>query len=283
MTTIAALLRLARISNLPTVWSNVLAAAVVAEAIEAHSLAVILAAMSALYTGGMFLNDAFDKDIDARMRPDRPIPSGAITSRAVWIIGIALLAIGVAILSLFGTASTLSGVALAAAILFYDAWHKGNPLSPLLMGTCRGLVYLGTGLALGSALTPPLVIAAFAVLFYVAGLTSAAKGGTFQSLATSWPVILLALPAIAALTDGYDISRLALLLAAIAACGIGIAIRQLQSGVPSSRERAVGLLIAIIAVMDAVVATTHGSPTVGLICLGLFILTLLLHRFVPGT
>ena len=33
------------------------------------------------YIGGMYLNDAFDRDIDARERPERPIPSGHVGAR----------------------------------------------------------------------------------------------------------------------------------------------------------------------------------------------------------
>jgi len=283
VTILAAALRLARISNLPTVWSNVLAASVLAEGTELRCLALVLLAMSALYTGGMVLNDAFDRNIDARERPERPIPSGAISTETVWLLGCALLAAGVALLALFGVASALGGVVLAGLVLLYDAWHKGNPLSPLIMGACRALVYLGTALAIGPALPPSVAFAAAALMLYVAGLTRAAKGGTFQSLETWWPAALLGIPAAVALIEGYNLSGLAISLAVVAAAVIGYAISQLRTGAASDRERAVGLMIAAIALMDAVTAVTHGSPRVALVCAALFLLTLALQRVVPGT
>ena len=93
------LLVLGRVSNLPTVWSNCLAGwwlgSVRYEAV-AHSgydaanlvpdishfwkLPLMLLSVSLLYTGGMFLNDAFDEEYDRLRRPERPIPSGKITS-----------------------------------------------------------------------------------------------------------------------------------------------------------------------------------------------------------
>jgi 4-hydroxybenzoate polyprenyltransferase len=90
---LSALLRLARISNLPTVWSNVLAASVLAGGMSAAAIAQVMLAMSLLYTGGMFLNDAFDERIDSRERPDRPLPSGVLSSQMVWVSGLGLLAI----------------------------------------------------------------------------------------------------------------------------------------------------------------------------------------------
>ena len=59
-------LRLGRVSNLPTVWTNVLAGGILAGADPAHPLVLVpLLAASLLYVGGMYLNDAFDAEIDA--------------------------------------------------------------------------------------------------------------------------------------------------------------------------------------------------------------------------
>ena len=41
----------------------------------------------------------------------------------------------------------VAGVALAAAIVFYNWHHKNNPLSPFVMGLCRMLVYVTAALA----------------------------------------------------------------------------------------------------------------------------------------
>lgn len=177
MTAVKAALRLARVSNLPTVWSNVLAASVLAGGMVPAGLALVLVAMSALYAGGMVLNDAFDRDIDARERPERPIPSGQISLAAVWVIGGALLAVGVLVLASFGARAAAGALTLAAAIVVYDAWHKGNPLSPLVMGLCRALVYVTTALAAGADLTPAVLGAALALLVYVVALTQLAKHG----------------------------------------------------------------------------------------------------------
>ena len=82
MTRAAVYLRLGRVSNLPTVWTNVLAGAALAgAAVGPGRLALPLVACSLFYPGGMYLNHAFDREIDARERPERPIPSGRITAR----------------------------------------------------------------------------------------------------------------------------------------------------------------------------------------------------------
>src|ERR1700749_2199129 len=97
------LLRLGRVSNLPTVWTNVIAGATIANAAARPADIVMIGlAMTAFYVGGMYLNDFFDREIDARERPGRPIHAGEIGASTVSAIGFALLAVGVALLVPFG-------------------------------------------------------------------------------------------------------------------------------------------------------------------------------------
>lgn len=80
-----ALLELARISNLPTVWGNVLAAWLLSGGPPSVLLVVVLAGASLVYAGGCTLNDAFDAAWDRRHRADRVIPSvGSAFGRYGW-------------------------------------------------------------------------------------------------------------------------------------------------------------------------------------------------------
>ncbi len=171
-------LALARVSNLPTIWTNALAgAALGADAVLPARMVVLAAAMSALYTGGMFLNDGFDREVDAAHRPDRPIPAGEVSTREVFTIGFALLGAGVFGAALAGGARAAAWSAvLAASIVYYDWHHKRNPIGPIVMGVCRGLVYVTAAVAVG-VLTDVVVFWAVVVSAYVAGLTLLAKYG----------------------------------------------------------------------------------------------------------
>jgi len=64
----------------------------------ADRLPLLLEEQSLLYIGGMFLNDAFDATFDRQYRTERPIPSGAVKERTVWLCGLACIALGVAAL-----------------------------------------------------------------------------------------------------------------------------------------------------------------------------------------
>ena len=149
---------LGRTSNLPTVWTDALAGAVLAGGSATDPrLPALLHALSLCYLAGMFLNDAFDRAFDARFRPERPIPSGRATAAGVFAAGFGMLAAGVVLLGWTGFAAggtgwrpLAAGTALAAAIVFYDLHHKNNPWSPVVMGLCRALVYVVAGCAVAA-------------------------------------------------------------------------------------------------------------------------------------
>lgn len=173
-----AYLLLARVSNLPTVWSNVLAGlvgggAAVGLAAGRPVIVRLLVAASAFYTAGMFLNDAFDAQLDAETRSDRPIPRGDVGRGEAFAVGVALLLLGLALLWPNRQALVL-GVALAVAVVFYDFRHKGNAFAPFVMGACRGLVYL-IAAASATALSTAAALGAVVMVLYVAGLTVVAK------------------------------------------------------------------------------------------------------------
>lgn len=181
-------LLLSRVSNLPTVWTNVLAAAVVAVRSPSRVAVVHVAvAASLFYVGGMFLNDACDHRFDARHRPDRPIPSGDVSLSRTFLIGFTLMASGEAWLAVAGFSSALMwGAALATTIAVYDFWHKGNPIGPLIMGACRGLVYVLAAAAIAGDVSLRVIAAALAMTAYVIAVTAVAKTGPRHGWTIPW-------------------------------------------------------------------------------------------------
>lgn len=134
----------------------------------------------------MFLNDAFDVGFDRQARPERPIPSGDATRREAFLAGGLLVASGELFLAPHGLALAL-GLALAAAIVFYDYRHKGVAAAPLVMGLCRALVYCiaaaAAGRMSGSAMAGAAIVGSYIVV-----LTVIAKGSGPQA---KWLIPLL--------------------------------------------------------------------------------------------
>lgn len=282
---LSTLLRLGRISNVPTVWTNVLAGSVIASGgLPRNGIALILAAMTAYYVGGMYLNDFFDRAIDARDRPGRPIAAGEIRAGTVSLIGFGLLATGTVLMMPFGLAAVLCGVLLAGVIVLYDVWHKGNTLSPVIMGLCRALVYIATGIAVAGSVSFATIIGAVALASHVAGITYAAKQESLDRVGNLWPLALLAAPLLVALTALFSgwmlIVSFILLLGADA-----LAIRLLiNRPIPGAVPLAVSGLIAAICLVDALaVARVGGDIWIVGCCVLAYPLTRLFQRSIPGT
>jgi 4-hydroxybenzoate polyprenyltransferase len=196
-------LRLGRISNLPTVRTNVFTGVALAGSAEADArLCLLLVSLSLFYIGGMFLNDAFDREFDARMRPERPIPSGQVSAARVFGFGFGMLAMGLVLLGYAGFGfepftrwrPVAAGIALAIAVGFYNLHHKDNSLSPLVMGVCRMLVYLAAAFAVASVAPATAYVAAMVLLCYLIGLTYTAKQEHLDRLGNAWPLAFLVVP-----------------------------------------------------------------------------------------
>jgi len=103
-----------------------------------------------LYAGGIVYNDVFDADLDAIERPERAIPSGAITLRQAKAFGFILLVLGITLAAVGSPSGGFIALGIAFFALLYDKWGKHNfILGPLNMGICRGL-----NLMLGVSMVP---------------------------------------------------------------------------------------------------------------------------------
>ncbi|ODS52139.1 MAG: hypothetical protein ABS36_18485 [Acidobacteria bacterium SCN 69-37] len=172
---------LLRPANVATSLADVLAGASVAGLAlvpgpVAPGLGWLLAATACLYAGGIVLNDVFDRAIDARERPERPIPSGRIAVRHAALAGATLLAAGVAAAAAVGAVAAAVAAAIVLAVLSYDAWGKHHAfLGPVNMGLCRAL-----NLLLGIALMPAVLARAWPLgllpLAYIAAVTMVSRG-----------------------------------------------------------------------------------------------------------
>ena len=275
-------LALGRVSNLPTVWTNTLAGALLVGARPGPEFALVVLAFSLFYTGGMFLNDAFDSPWDARERPERPIPSGAAGAREVFLWGFALLAAGVLLLTLFGAEAAMAGMALAGVIIFYDWNHKANPLGPVVMGLCRVLIYVGAALCYTAFLPGQLWLGAAALLCYLIGLTYIAKQETLARVENLWPLAFLAVPVL----YGAWLIASAPLVAPfwVLFCGwMAVALWFLRRRRRGDIPRAVVSLIAGISLLDALLIAGSGLPELALAALAGFGVTLFFQRYVAGT
>ena len=288
------LLELGRVSNLPTVWSNVLTGAALSGAsLSPAPLAIAGLAGSLFYVGGMFLNDAFDAEIDARERPERPIPSGRATRRQVFAIGTALLGGGLALLALSaalgsspsGLALPAAGLATALAVVFYDRFHKGVAWSPLVMGLCRAGLYVIGALSVSPHLPELTLLGAGALLLYVVGLTHIARFETASAVGRLWPTALLFTPVSLTLARAEAGGGLDPILLGLVAVSAGWTLRALRFARQGGRNigRAVVTLIAGISFVDAAFSALAGARVLAGFAFACAVLTLLGQKKIRGT
>lgn len=172
-----ALLATGRISNLPTVWCNCLAAALLllnfsSRAQESYFssdatfplgnfilvAAILLVSSTFIYVGGCFLGDGLDAEFDRKHKPDRPIPSGILSRNNLLKLAWIMIIIATALPAVFHyltppllAQATVVDLAtnygwqqmtaipfLTLAIILYSIYHKKSLFLGLpLIGSCR--------------------------------------------------------------------------------------------------------------------------------------------------
>jgi 4-hydroxybenzoate polyprenyltransferase len=278
------LLVLGRVSNLPTVWSNCLAGWWLSGGGNFWKLPFLLLGMSALYTGGMFLNDAFDADFDQQRRAARPIPSGKISTKTVWRFGWAWLALGIFCLLFLGKIAGALAIVLAVCILIYNAAHKYITASPWLMGLCRFWVYVIAGTAGADGLNGWPIWGGAALAFYVVGLSYVAKRESFRGPVPHWPLIFLAVPMLLAqLMNTGGMLKPALLVSLILALWMARCLRTIFQAGEINVGRIVSGLLAGIVFVDWLAVAPQCPRWLVAVFLILFGATIFLQRFIPAT
>jgi len=215
-----AYLQLLRPANVATALADVLAGFAIAGATNRSAWPWLLLATACLYAGGVVLNDVFDRDLDRRERPERPIPSGRVTAAGAAALGGGLLALGTLAAAGAGTAALLVALAIAACVLLYDRWGKRHAaIAPLNMAMCRAL-----NLLLGVAVVPPALASAWPIasvpLLYIYAVTAISRGevhgGSRRAATSALAVLLASLAGLALIASraGYERAGPALILVA---------------------------------------------------------------------
>jgi 4-hydroxybenzoate polyprenyltransferase len=301
-------LQLVRLPNVFTAMADILLGYLFTHASLAAwpTLALLMAASSALYMAGMVLNDLFDVEIDRAERPGRPLPSGRVGTATARRLGILLIVIGLgagwgASWLVAGWRPGIVATLLALLIVAYDAVLRRTPVGPLAMGGCRGLnVLLGMSAAAYDWQAVNYVIAG-GLGIYIAGVTwfSRSEAQTSRRGALSFSTLVMLggiavvaayprfvgeqLPAVSQPLAGISLDRWRLLMFAI---GGLVAWRALHAIVrPEARQVQLAVksfLMTLIVLNAAVCITVRGWPG-AIAILALLIPTMLLGRWIYST
>ena len=269
----AALVRLPNLFSAPP--DVILGAALITlggETVSGPTLVVLTFASVCLYAGGVVLNDYFDSSVDARERPERPIPSGRVSRDVAGALGGVLLVGGVA-LSLVGGLSTAGiAAALAVTVVLYDGVLKGTMGGFLAMGSARALNVLlgavgasaagGSGFDTPSTLIVPTVVGLYIALVTYMAANEATETSRSAVVAGAGGVVFAAVTALSTVVAvGQDLTESALALALVAAflAWTGRALVPAYADPrPSTVGPAVGACVLGLVVLDAAFAAIAG-------------------------
>jgi 4-hydroxybenzoate polyprenyltransferase len=266
-------LELLRPANVATALADVLAGFSLAGLANRPSLPWLLLSTVCLYGGGIVLNDVFDRDLDRVERPERPIPSGRVSTARAATFGGTLLAAGVAAAAVASTAALMMALAIAGCVLLYDAWGKRHgAIAPFNMGMCRAL-----NLLLGAAAVPAVLPRVWPIagipLLYIYAVTAVSRGevhgGSSRTAAVALRVLLGALIALLVLVvraGAYPIP--AVLLIAVLGWRVIPAFAAARARPePATIRMAVKRGVLSLVLLDAALAAAFAGPTYAAIVL----------------
>jgi geranylgeranylglycerol-phosphate geranylgeranyltransferase len=141
-------------------------------ALATHSTALttpVLAGSAAAFlilSAGMVANDYYDRAIDAKNKPHRPIPSGKVPAARALLIATALAVAGLA-LAATTTTQALIIATLASVLLFAYAaiLAKQKAVGNVIVAVCTALPFLFGEAIAGSVGSPLVAVLALVALF----------------------------------------------------------------------------------------------------------------------
>ena len=287
MSDLCTYLALGRVSNLSTVWSNVLCAWIICGGQSAAVLASLLVGASLLYTAGMFMNDACDAEFDAVNRPERPIPSGGISLNHVRLVAAALAVIGFLCIAWTGLLPAALSLGLIALIALYNFFHKNNPLAPLTMAACRAALYFITAATVAhQGIDNLLTIAAGVMFVYVCGVTFLARQEHRDGSIDYAGLVLMLAPLFAAFyfrLDLFDAQRGIAI--GVLGAWIGLSFLKARAGGRLVVVRTIGPLLAAIPLVDLLTLSSFGFATAKHLAIfaGFFIIAVFAQRAVAAS
>jgi geranylgeranylglycerol-phosphate geranylgeranyltransferase len=127
-------------------------------AINIETVLLTFFSMAFITSAGFAINDYYDRESDAVIKPKRPIPSGALSLGQVVVISAVLFAAGLVLAFLINVLSLLILLVDSVLLLFYSALvkRKSGFAANILIGLLTGTAFLyGEAVTLGSNTVSP--------------------------------------------------------------------------------------------------------------------------------
>ena len=134
-----------------------------------QTVPLIFFSMACITSAGFAINDYFDKDSDAVIKPKRPIPAGALSLKQVIAVSTVLFVLGL-VLALLINWLSFTILAVDSGLLLVYSWlvkRKSGFAANILVGVLTGTAFLfGEAGTLGSNATSPLSLSLASLSLY---------------------------------------------------------------------------------------------------------------------
>nr|WP_277873901.1 MULTISPECIES: UbiA-like protein EboC [unclassified Trichocoleus] len=292
-----AYLQLMRPANIVTAWADILVGFAASGAIAflnqtltgSATLAWLLLATTGLYGGGVVFNDVFDAELDAKERPERPIPSDRASRQGAIALGSLLLVVGIVAALQVSWLSGAIAATIAFAALLYDAFGKHHSiLGPVNMGICRG-----GNLLLGVSAVPAMLgerwFLALIPITYIAAVTAISQGEVHGGKASTGITALLFVGAVIVsilalgLLPDYQILAALPFILLFAGRVLPAFVKAAREPTPDLIRVAVKAGVLSLIVLDATVAAGFATLPYGLLVLSLLPISMILAQIFAVT
>jgi geranylgeranylglycerol-phosphate geranylgeranyltransferase len=120
-----------------------------------QTIPLIFFSMACITSAGFAINDYFDKDSDAVIKPKRPIPSGALTLKQAVAVSTVLFVFGLALAALINWLSFAILAVDSGLLLIYSAMvkKKSGFVANALVGILTGTAFLYGEATIASTIT----------------------------------------------------------------------------------------------------------------------------------
>lgn len=286
-----------RPANIVTAWADILVGFAASGAIAflnqtltgSATLAWLLLATTGLYGGGVVFNDVFDAELDAKERPERPIPSDRASRQGAIALGSLLLVVGIVAALQVSWLSGAIAATIAFAALLYDAFGKHHSiLGPVNMGICRG-----GNLLLGVSAVPAMLgerwFLALIPITYIAAVTAISQGEVHGGKASTGITALLFVGAVIVsilalgLLPDYQVLAALPFILLFAGRVLPAFVKAVREPTPDLIRVAVKVGVLSLIVLDATVAAGFASLPYGLLVLSLLPISMILAQIFAVT
>jgi len=143
--------------------------AITKELLAFKTILLIFFSMAFITSAGFSLNDYFDRESDAVIKPKRPIPSGALSLKQVVAISLLLFVIGLSFSALINQLSLLILLVDSILLVVYSAFikRKSGFAANILVGILTGTAFLyGEAVTLGPNVLSPFYLSLASLSLY---------------------------------------------------------------------------------------------------------------------